>query len=222
MSVVTAWMFYDSLWGVAWCLGYYPLCRKLLGEAEEEKRRKNMAIELKELLLLLSSYLQTGYSLEQAFLQTEREMEKLIEHSMLRGELRILNRKVKMNLPVEKAFYELAEQIHLEEAYEFAEILLFAKRLGGNYNHNVQKAADRIEEKIDIRQEIELLTAEKQLEMRIMAAMPLGMILYMKLSSAEFLAGLYHNITGIGIMSGCLILYLLMYGLGRKITQINV
>ncbi len=222
LSLAAAWLFYDSVWGLLWGILFFPLCGRLCREAERDEKKRAATLELKETLLLLSSYLQTGYSLEYAFRQAESELGQMMEKNALGKELHELNQKVGMNLPVEKAFYELAEKIDVEEAYEFAEILLFAKRLGGNYNRNIQKAAEKIEDRMEICQEIALMTAEKQLEMRIMTAMPLAMILYMKLSSAEFLSGLYHNAAGVGIMTGCLLLYLLMYLAGRKITKIEV
>jgi tight adherence protein B len=182
-----------------------------------------MTGDFKELLLLLSTYMQTGYSLENAFVHAEQELQQMQQgKSTLVVKLHEMNQRVTVNVPVEQAFYALAEELRIEEGYEFAEILIFAKRLGGNYNKNIQKTAAKMEDKISIYQEIATLTAEKNLEMKLMMLLPLLLIGYIKLSSGEFIAGMYHNALGIGIMSGCLLLYLFMIYLGQKIIQIVV
>lgn len=64
--------------------------------------------------------------------------------------------------------------------------------------------------------------ASKKFEQNIMALMPAGIILYMRICSPDFLNGLYGNMLGIAIMTVCLGIYLGAYQLGRKIVTIEV
>jgi tight adherence protein B len=223
LSIGIAWLLYDAPWGILSGLPLYPVYRRLYRQEKIRAREGRMTGEFKELLLLLSTYMQTGYSLENAFVHAEQELDQMQQgNSLLKAGIHELNQKVTVNVPVEQAFLALADEMDMEEGYEFGEMLLFAKRLGGNYNRNIQKTAAKIEDKISIYQEIETMTAEKSLEMKIMMLMPVFIIGYIRITSGEFISGLYHNALGISAMTGCLCLYLFMVLLGQKIIQIRV
>ena len=180
-------------------------------------------VELKEMLLLLASYMQVGESIENALLETEREMKKLYVSGCYIGmPLHQMNSKIAVSIPVEKAFAEFSAEIDIEEAYEFSDILFYAKRLGGNYLHILQKTAMKLEEKLEVLQEIETMVAEKQLEMKVMVILPIVILTYIKVTSYDFIEGLYHCPMGIIVMSICLAVYLFMMALGYKILNISV
>ena len=129
--------------------------------------------------------------------------------------------KVKVNIAVEQAYMELAEQMDLEEACAFGEILLFAKRLGGNYGKNIQRTATKLGEKMSLQEEITTMMAQKKLE-KVMLVIPLAIIAYVRLTSADLLAVLYGNLAGGLIMSACLVVYVLMALWSRRIMDIVI
>ena len=218
-----AWLFYDSVWGVISGLVIVPWFFNLFAKRQEKKNKSQTACEFKEMMQMLSAYMQAGSSLENAFLETEQEIENLFsEKSYLYQCLHKMNRRVQVSAPVEQAFMEFAGEVSLEEAYEFADILVYAKKLGGNYIYHIQQTAYRMEEKMEISQEIETMLAEKQLELKVMIIMPLLIFSYMKFTSGDFIGVLYHSAGGVILMSVCLIFYLLMISLGRKIVDIKI
>ena len=87
---------------------------------------------------------------------------------------------------------------------------------------NIRRSAQKIEEKIDLSQEIEAAIAEKQFELKAMMVMPVGILAYMKLSSPTFLEPVYHNAFGAAVMSGCIGVYLASIYLGKRIVDIKV
>lgn len=52
-----------------------------------------------------------------------------------------------LNIPIEQAFYQYAVESGTEEILDFAEILKFAKRSGGNMSHIIDNTANIITEK---------------------------------------------------------------------------
>ena len=80
----------------------------------------------------------------------------------------------------------------------------------------------KIEDKLELQKDIAMAIAEKKFELKIMMAMPMGILAYMKLSSPDFMDSLYHNLFGICLMSVCIVVYVLSIVLGRKITDIKV
>lgn len=55
-----------------------------------------------------------------------------------------------------------------------------------------------------------------------MNIMPFGMIIYLRITSPEFIEPLYGNLFGAAVMSVCLVVYAAAFMLGRKITDIKV
>lgn len=217
-------MFYD-LWGMALVL-FIPVAvwnGRRFREKQRRQKEERFIVEYKELLRNLISGLETGYSVENAFLEAERQHRHLFEtDSVLLPELHAINGAVALRVPIEKAFHSFAERHPYEEVLSFASIFAFGKRLGGNYIANLRTTARKLEEKMDLKQEITTMFAEKQLELSVMSVMPMVIIAYMKVGSAGFLAPMYRNPVGMIIMTGCIGIYVVALTIGRQIISIEV
>ncbi len=223
VSVAVAWLFFDSVWGLVLAPIIIPFCVVFFYQLNQEKSTEQNVLAIKELLLLLSSFLQAGIALENAFVESEKELKNLFPgKNQVITELHKMNQQVAVSVPVERAFAVLARNLDLEEVYEFADVLFYAKRLGGNYIQNVQRTALKLEEKLGVSQEIDTMIAEKRFEFYIMIGMPILILAYVKFTSMDFISILYHSLMGVMIMGGCLIFYVFMALLGRKIIQIKV
>ncbi len=62
----------------------------------------------------------------------------------------------------------------------------------------------------------------KKLEKNIMSLVPLGMIIYMRISNPGFMDILYCSIAGRILMTVCLILYGIALWIAEKITKISI
>lgn len=218
-----AWIFYRSAFGL---LIFFPFAflnhRRIRADREGEKRRR-FHRQFREFLNSLSSALSSGSSVERAFLQAERDQRSLFpEDAVFLPDLHDVNGQVKLGLPVEKAFWEFAEKWPFEEVTAFAEIFSFAKRLGGDYGANIRKTAAGIGDRMEIVQEIEAMSAEKQMELKLMSAMPAAIMVYITAGSPDFLQASYHNPAGILVMTGCLGLYGGAVLLGRHMIRRQV
>ncbi len=218
-----AWIFYDSVFG----LFLFPLTaflnHKRFSNNKTKKWQDTFNLEYKELLISLTGALQIGYSVERAFEECETTILSLYgKESVLYPGLHELNQKVKMRTPVEKAFLEMSDKFKSEDMTSFAEVFRFAKRLGGNYVENIRQCALKISDKLELQNEIQMAVAEKQFELNVMIAMPVGILSYMKLTSPDFMSSIYHNTFGICMMTACIVIYLFSIFLGKKITDIRV
>ncbi|WP_028242437.1 type II secretion system F family protein [Pseudobutyrivibrio ruminis] len=223
LSAVIAFLFYKSFLGVFVAAGVIPFWLKLRADEKAKKHRADMLMEFKEYMMLIVASLQTGYSLEKALRQSESELKRLYpSESVLLPFVHVMNQRIGMNVQLEKAFFEFAKEVDLEEAISLAEIISFAKRSGGNYGKNIRDTAFKIEENLSVKQEIETITTEKRLELKVMCVMPLAILAYITITSSSFIAPLYGNALGILIMTACLIAYGLLIMLGRRIIEINI
>ena len=223
ITFVVAFLFYKSIAGLLAGILIIPFWLRLKKEEKRVQYQAQMESEFKEYMMLIVASLQTGYSLERALNQAEAELKKLYpQGSILLASVHIMNQKITMNVQVEKAFDEFAKATGLEEAASLSEIISFAKRCGGDYGRHIRETAMKIEDNISVKQEIETITTEKRLELKVMCVMPMLILAYISLTSASFIAPLYGNIVGVGLMSGCLILYGILIVIGRKIIDIKV
>ena len=57
--------------------------------------------------------------------------------------------------------------------------------------------------------------------MKIMGVMPLGILIYIGLTSYEFIEPLYHNLMGVIVMSVSLVLYVACLYIAKRIVTIE-
>ena len=174
---VVSWLFYDSV--IAWLL-LMPVVVYLLKDRRQFaclKRRRRLEIEFREVILSVASNLQTGYSIENAFQESYRDIVLLYgSESVMAKELRLIFRKIGNNEPLEYALINLADRSGVRDIRDFAEIFQIAKRGGGDLRGIITNTADIIGDKQEIRREIETVVSEKRFEQQIMRFIPFFII----------------------------------------------
>lgn len=218
-----AYLFYDS-WIAFPALA--PLRAIYLYQWREERcREKEIAfrVQFRDAMQLLSSALRTGYSVENAIRETEKELRPMYPQSCrIRDEFERMVHRLDMNMAAEQVLRDFARRVAYEDAQHFAEVFSTAKRTGGD-SINILKSTIRIiSDKIEVERQIQTMLASKKLEFQIMCVVPLGMILYMRLAFSEFLSVLYKNVPGAVVMTICLAVYIAAYRMGKKLIQIEV
>lgn len=222
-NIGIAYVFYDSPLGLLLMPLVYFITKKEYQKYRKRKMQERFQKEFKEFLMCINNGLQVGHSVENAFVDAEQELRIVFgEDSVIHREICEINRQVRMSVPIEKAFLLLVKRYPYEEVASFAEIFEFGKRLGGDYSKNLRRTAEKLGEKMELKQEIQTMTAEKRLELLVMSVMPIGIIFYMRIGTGGFLSVLYGNVFGAFLMSTMLALYFAMIKLGIRIIQITM
>ena len=123
---------------------------------------------------------------------------------------------------VEKLLDSLGRRSGIEDIQNFSQILIQSKKMGGNMRRILQECITSMEEQMDVKKEIQAMLASRRLEQRIMSILPLGIILYLQISSPSFLSVLYGNPAGIGVMTLCLGIYIFAYQWGERLVEIEI
>ena len=174
-------------------------------------------MQFKECILSVSTALRAGYAVENAFLESRRDMRLLYgNQSLIYQELEVIRRGLVINVTLEELLRDLAKRSNSSEIKQFAEVFVIAKRNGGSLPEIIYSASTVIAQKMDARQEIPTLLSGRQMEQRVMKVMPFGMLLYIGVSYPGYFDMLYHNWQGIAIMTVCLLIYLAAYVLSDK------
>lgn len=223
ICTLVSWLFYDHwLFVVFIPIIFVVLCRK-----EAEKRRKERSRELEKqfqnALQSVSGGLLAGYSMENSLREAQKEMVLLYgDNSYICRELKEMNQQAALNVPIEEMIEDLGKRSGIDDIENFAQVFRFAKRGGGNFVRIIHTTASHMQEKEEVRQEVEVLVASKRLEQNIMNVVPLGILAYLKITSGDFLWAVYDNAFGICFMSICLGVYVVALFLAERILRIEV
>lgn len=200
--------------------GLYPIYER---RRKQRQRQQMLASQFKEGMAVLASALSAGYSIENALVVSEQELILLYgPEGLITREFAGMVQQIRTNRPVEQLLGDLAERSGLEDIQNFSEVFSVAKRSGGDIGGIMRHTADIIRDKMQVKEEIATLTASKQFEQRIMNLIPFFIVFYVDRSSPGFFAQMYGTGLGRMLMSGCLVVYLVAYGMAQKILAIEV
>lgn len=220
---VTARLFYQNIYVTAGAVFLYFPVKRAVRDYLQEKRKREMLFHFKEILQMISTALKAGYAMENAFTEAREEFVKLYgENNSIAKEFGYLNHQVQLNVPLETLLESLAERSGIEEINSFSQVFGFAKRGGGDFMKIFRSTVDKIGQKAEVMQEIEVLMSAKRMEMNIMNLVPFGILAYVGFTSPEFLKPLYGNLLGAGIMTSCLAGYVCACRIAKKIVDIQV
>ena len=223
LAALVAFLFYHSVYGMVILPILYALVKKKWTESKEKTKKKQMREHFMHGLQVLNASLQAGFSLEHAWKEVEKEMLLLHkETSIFYQEICKMNRSVTFNISVDRLFSQMAYRYEIEEMISFAQIMEYGKKSGGNWKQLIEDTVLRMLERYEAQKEIEVMVAAKKLEQQIMNVIPLGMLLFLQISSWEYIRVLYESILGMSIMTVCLGVYIVALFIAEKIMDIQV
>ena len=220
---VFSYFFYRSYYAVIFMSPFIPFYifrkKKQLGE----KRRRNLMLQFKEMLVSVNGSVQAGYSLENSFYAAFEEMKGFYgEKSDIVRELGIIRRGLNNNAGLTGLIRDLANRSGIKDISDFAGVLYIGKQTGGNITRIMESYINVIDEKVAVMQEIDTLVSAKRFEQKIMNMVPFLIIFYIELTSPGFFSSLYHNAAGVTIMTVALVVYVFSVYMSEKIVDIRV
>ena len=220
---IISYLFYHSFIPVVIFLPFSHLYFRQVSYHLYSKRCNKLCGQFKDSLVSLSTSLETGCSIENAIWEAYLEISVLYSrNSYMAAELSYIYNQLKLSIPIEEAFSNLAVRTDVDDILTFCEILKIAKRTDGNLVSIIRSTAGTIQEKFDIKREISTNINGKKFEQLIMSVMPIFIIVYIKLTSPDFFEPIYGNVAGIAFVTICLLIYGFSIYLSFKITKIEV
>lgn len=223
ISAIVAKLFYDK---TGFMIFFFPFIYSYLKEKAEEKneeRKKQLEKEFRDLLVSVQASLQAGLSVENSFIAAYKDMSILYgKESDIVYELSQLQKKITCNVSIELILADFGKRSQCADILEFSQVFHIAKRSGGNMKEVMKHTVQLLEDNMAVRNELEIVLAQKKLEQKIMTAMPILIMVYLSVTSNGFFDVMYHNVTGALIMTGCLAGYYIAYIFMKKIIQIKV
>lgn len=218
IAVFFSFFFYRSAWALPPMLlvgGIFVYW----GIQKKRRKRQHLYLEqFKECVLSVLGAIRAGYAVENAFTESIMDMEIMYgKDCWIAKEVRIICRGVRNNKTLEGALAELGRKSRLTEISEFAEVFSIAKRNSGNIPETIELYSKVISDHLELIAELETLLAAKRLEQKVMNIMPFLIVLYLEYTNRGYFDMMYHNLTGVVIMTGCLLVYMAAFALAERI-----
>ena len=223
LSMVIAFCFYNSpvalILGIPVAFWYFREKRKKLSE----RRKAALKLQFKDAVQGMAAALAAGYSVENAVRETGRDLRMIYEENAdMVQELAAMQRRMDSNQTLEEAMRDFAERSGIPEAETFAEIFTMGKRSGGDLIEIMEDTARTIAHTVETERAIAATLASRRYEQKIMNGIPFVIVLYLRIGCPGFMDPVYGNIVGVCVMTGCLLLYLGAWYLGRRMLEIEV
>ncbi|GLX67681.1 type II secretion system F family protein [Paenibacillus glycanilyticus] len=157
------------------------------------RRKDRLQLQFKEALYSLSSSLAAGRSVENAFLATIDDLKMLYPdpNAELLIEFQMIKHRLDNAEPLEQALRSLARRAHIDDITQFADVFAVCKRSGGDLVEVMKKTSQTIGEKLEVKQEISVLLAQKRFEARIMMGVPFAFLGFLSAFAPDYMKPLY-------------------------------
>ena len=216
-----AYFFYRSYWAMVLLLPGIWFYTKEKKKKIFVKRKKDLEQQFKETLMSVQTNLQSGYSLENAFLESYSYIVDIYGSNCdMAQELLWIQRGIANGEALECLLWDLGKRCPESIVEDFANVYAIAHKMGNGWTEIIMKIIDNMNQQMEIKQEIEILIHGKKMESRIMCIVPFFILFYMNLTSKGYFSVLYHNPGGILIMSVCLGGYLFAFLMSERITEV--
>ena len=185
--------------------------------SREEKVRKKFETELPDFLLLIASALRSGLSFSQAVDSTAAEGVGQVARQMRRA-----MRETQMGSPIEASLMRAADRMDNDDLRWTVTALAIQREVGGNLSNILETAAATVQGRAELRREVRTLSAEGKLSGWVLAALPLGVFLYMLLVNREYVSFFWTQTPGMIAMGVLLVLFGIGFLWMRKLVRIRV
>jgi len=222
--IIAAYLFYHSfvlslLVSFLALPGLNPYRSHLAG-----KRRREMKEQFRDVLYSISVSFSAGRQMPEALHEAGQNM-KLIygEDSLIASELsHMVKRLSEYRESEDEILMDFASRTGIEDISDFVDIYLTCRETGGDLIRVLAKASEIIMDKIAIEKEIRVITAQKRFEAKILTAIPFIIILFLQLTSPDYLSAMYEGIEGRILMTAALCGIGFAYFWSIKLTEIEV
>jgi len=188
------------------------------------RRRRDLNTQFKDLLYSLSSSLTAGKSIENAFREVLRDLALLYpdadEYIILEAEY--MARRIEMNETVEVVLSDFARRARIEDVENFSDVFQICKRTGGNIVEVVRNTSGIINDRIEIRQEIDMLLSQRKFEQKVLNIVPVLLIVLLSASAADYMEPVFSTVAGRFVMTAAIVLLAVAWLISRKIMDIRV
>jgi tight adherence protein B len=198
-------------------LGAGPFALRSAVRRRVRKQRGLFADQLSQQLEELASAMRAGHSLVPALAAT---VESAPEPSRTEWERVVADER--LGMPLDDAMRSLARRMASPDVEQVALVAALHQRTGGNMAEILDRVAEGVRERAELRRELNALTAQARLSRVVITALPPGLLVVIELINPNYMRPLFTT-TGGNIMLAVAVVLLTSAWLAmRAITEVKV
>jgi tight adherence protein B len=155
------------------------------------QRRNQFAEQLPDALQVVASALRSGHSLPGA-------LAVVVEGASepMKSELQRVVADEQLGIPLEKSMLVVADRMASRDVEQLALVAELQRQAGGNAAEVVDRVAETVRERFDLKRLIQTLTMQGRMSRWIVSALPIGIVLLLQLENPHYLHPLLASTAG--------------------------
>ena len=205
-AAILVFLFYHSLILSA-VSGFLVVKLKPYYESYRARQRmQKLNVQFKDMLYSLSSSIAAGRQMPEALIEAADSLCIMYGPSEpIMMELNHMKRCIIENNESDRELLaDFARRSCCEDIHNFVQVYIICRNMGGDLEKIIARTSLILTDKMNIEREIKAITAQKKFEGRLIALMPVAMLLILNLLSPSYIVPLYSGLPGRLIMTGCL------------------
>lgn len=182
-----------------------------------KRKASAFAEELPDVLTIIASSLQSGLSFTQALTSVARESD---------GEVALQFRRVLSEVQVGRnlidSLQDVADRMDSQDFNWTISALTIQREIGGNLSEILSTTAEAIRGRAEIRNEVKALSAEGRMSAYVLIAIPVFMLLYLRLTRPDAFGLMFSTAPGLVMMTIVVILMLIGWAWVQKVVRIKL
>ena len=180
----------------------------------QRRRNKQLDHQLPDTLMQIAAAMKSGASFGQVMSNLTFK-----SHGILSEEFQRVNQELREGRPQEEVLNAMAKRVGNKDLSLAVLAINVHTRSGGNLSEALQSIAERVRERVRLRDEIKTLTTQTRFSGYILTAIPLGLAVLLFFASPDYFRPLLHSQLGalLFILGGALLIVgnLIMYRMGE-------
>jgi tight adherence protein B len=157
---------------------------------QQGKRLQKFDNQLADMLNLMVNGLRAGYSIMQAMEAVSRELPPPIS-----DEFRRLVQEMQLGVPMDTSLQNLTRRIPSKDLDLVVTAMNVQREVGGNLAEIMDTISHTIRERVRVKGEIRVLTSQVMMSGRVLAIMPVGVIIIMYFINREYMMRFFNPAT---------------------------
>jgi tight adherence protein B len=224
IGCMLSYLFYKNILFVVVMVPFFPKLKSFVEVKFREKRKREYLVQFKDFLFIAATSIGAGRSMKDAIGESlPRLMDIYGKDAVLVPELQIVHRRISdANEDDVTVLMDLALLSGQEDVIDFVTIYSSCKITGASLIRAMNQAAMVIIDKMTIEREITELIRRKEQEGLVILAIPILVIIFLNMSSPDYIAPLYETIRGRLIMTGVIASNVGVYELIQRIVKVDI
>lgn len=182
-----------------------------------QRRLQRFNDGLHDMLTLVSSSLRSGHSFVQSMHVVCMDMQGPIQEEFERIET-----EMQVGVSVEEAMQRANARVGSEDFDLIVTAITIQRQVGGNLSEVLDRIADTIRERVQVKREVKALTSQGRMSAWIFLLLPVGVSTLLYLTDPSYIGLLFHSPAGWGMLSLALIGQAIGYVFIRKIINVEL